>query len=72
MMTKQTYHSQASARRAAVADLGKGAEEGRDYTISRLDEGRYMYRRVCPWQHVGKAADKKPPGARGDMTPGGG
>ena len=46
MPTMQAYSRKSGARRAAVADLGKHAVEGRDYAIERQLNGRYTYRRV--------------------------
>jgi hypothetical protein len=45
MSATQTYNKKASARRAALADLGKSAREGVDYGIVRLPDGRYVYER---------------------------
>ena len=41
---KQTYTRKSNARRAALADFGDKAVEGRDYTISCLANGRYLYK----------------------------
>ncbi len=46
MRTMQAYSRKSGARRAAVADLGKDAVEGRDFVIERQLNGRYTYRRV--------------------------
>jgi len=42
----QTYTRKASARRAALADLGKGAVEGTDFNIYGRENGRYAYQRL--------------------------
>ncbi len=42
----QAYSRKSAAKRAATADLGKDAVEGRDYVIERQLDGRYAYRRV--------------------------
>ncbi len=44
MRTMQAYSRKSGARRAAVADFGKDAVEGRDYVIERQLNGRYTYR----------------------------
>ncbi len=46
MTNQRTYTSRSNAKRAARADLGKGAVEGRDYEITKRQDGRYSYRRV--------------------------
>ena len=46
MRTMQAYSRKSGARRAAVADLGKDAVEGRDFVIERQLDGRYTYRRL--------------------------
>ncbi len=46
MRNMQAYSRKSGARRAAVADLGKDAVEGRDFVIERQLNGRYTYRRV--------------------------
>jgi len=47
-MTDQTYTRKSNAQRAAVADLGKDAVEGRDYEIQRQPDGRYTYATTKP------------------------
>ncbi len=46
MRTMQAYSRKSGARRAAIADLGKDAVEGRDFVIERQLNGRHTYRRV--------------------------
>ncbi len=46
MTNQQTYTSKSNAKRAAVADLGKDAVEGRDYQITKGQDGRFGYQRV--------------------------
>ena len=46
MTNQQTYTSRSNAKRAAVADLGKDAVEGRDYDITRHQDGRFVYQCV--------------------------
>ena len=46
MTNQQTYTSRSNAKRAARADLGKGAVEGRDYEITKHQDGRFAYHRV--------------------------
>ena len=46
MTIQQTYTSRSNAKRAACADLGKDAVEGRDYEITKHQDGRFGYQRV--------------------------
>ncbi len=46
MTNQQTYTSRSNAKRAAIADLGKDAVEGRDYEITKGQDGRFVYHRV--------------------------
>ena len=46
MTNQQTYISRSNAKRAARADLGKDADEGRDYQITKHQNGRFAYRRA--------------------------
>ena len=46
MTNQQTYVRRSNAKRAAVADLGKDAVEGRDYQITKGQDGRFAYQRV--------------------------
>ncbi len=46
MTNQQTYTSRSNAKRAAIADLGKDAVEGRDYQITKGQDGRFSYQRV--------------------------
>ncbi|GEM_PF-5971284 len=46
MTKQQTYARRSNAKRAAVADLGKDAVEGRDYEITKRQDGRFAYQRV--------------------------
>ncbi len=46
MHSIQAYGRKAGARRAAIADFGKDAVEGRDFVIERRFDGRYAYRRI--------------------------
>ncbi len=46
MTNQQTYTSRSNAKRAARADLAKDAVEGRDYEITKHQDGRFGYQRV--------------------------
>ena len=46
MTNQQTYARRSNAKRAAIADLGKEAAEGRDYQITKGQDGRFGYQRV--------------------------
>ncbi len=46
MTNQQTYTSRSNAKRAALADLGKDAVEGRDYQITKHQNGRFAYQRA--------------------------
>ncbi len=46
MRNMQAYSRKSGARRAAVADLGRDAVEGRDFVIERQLNGRHTYRRL--------------------------
>ena len=46
MTNQQTYTSRSNAKRAAVADLGKDAVEGRNYQITKGQDGRFGYQCV--------------------------
>ena len=46
MTNQQTYTSRSNAKRAAIADLGKDAVEGRNYEITKRQDGRFAYQRV--------------------------
>ncbi len=46
MTNQQTYTSKSNAKRAACADLGKDTVEGRDYEITKRQDGRFSYQRV--------------------------
>ena len=46
MTNQQTYTSRSNAKRAACADLGKDAVEGRDYEITKGQGGRFSYQHV--------------------------
>ncbi len=46
MTNQQTYTSKSNAKRAACADLGKDTVEGRDYEITKRQDGRFRYQRV--------------------------
>ncbi len=46
MTNQQTYTSKSNAKRAARADPGKDAVEGRDYQITKHQNGRFAYQRV--------------------------
>ena len=46
MTNQQTYARRSNAKRAATADLGKDAVEGRDYQISKGQDGRFSYRGI--------------------------
>lgn len=46
MTNQQTYTSRSNAKRAALADLGKDAVEGRDCQITKGQDGRFVYHRV--------------------------
>ena len=46
MTNQQTYARKLNAKRAALADLGKDAVEGRDYQITKGQDGRYSYQRI--------------------------
>ena len=58
MTNHQTYTSRSNANRAALADLGKDAAEGRDYEITKGQDGRFRYQRVI-------SATKPDTGAKG-------
>ena len=46
MTNQQTYTSRSNAKRAARADLGKDTVEGRDYQITKGQDGRFAYQRI--------------------------
>ena len=46
MTNQQTYARRSNAKRAACADLGRDAVEGRDYEITKGQDGRFGYQRV--------------------------
>ncbi len=46
MTNQQTYTSRSNAKRAARADLGKDTVEGRDYAITKRQDGRFGYQRI--------------------------
>ncbi len=46
MTEQQTYTSRSNAKRAAHADLGKDGVEGRDYAVTKRQDGRFAYQRV--------------------------
>ncbi len=46
MTNQQSYTSRSNAKRAARADLGKDTVEGRDYEITKRQDGRFGYQRV--------------------------
>ncbi len=46
MTNQQTYTSRSNAKRAATANLGKDAAEGRGYEITKRQDGRFGYQRV--------------------------
>ena len=48
MTKQQTYARRSNAKRAAVADLGKDAVEGRDYEITKRQDGRFGYLCLVP------------------------
>ena len=59
MTNQQTYTSKSNAKRAARADLGKDAVEGRDYQITKGQGGRFSYRGEPvrqSWTQVRRAA----------------
>ena len=58
MTNQQTYTSRSNAKRAALADLGKDAVEGRDYQITKGQGGRFSYQRII-------SATKPDTGAKG-------
>ena len=46
MTNQQTYTSRSNAKRAACADLGKDTVEGRDYEITKHQDGRFAYQHI--------------------------
>jgi len=58
MTEQQTYTSRSNAKRAAIADLGKDGVEGRDYAVTKRQDGRFAYQRVV-------SATKPDAGTRG-------
>ena len=66
-MTDQTYTRKSNAQRAASADLGKDAVEGRDYEVQRQPDGRYTYAMTKPdtaqTGQTGATPPAKPPRA---------
>ena len=46
MTNQQTYTSRSHAKRAARADLAKDAAEGRDYQITKGQDGRFAYQHI--------------------------
>ncbi len=65
MTNQQTYARRSNAKRAAVADLGKDAVEGRDYQITKGQDGRFGYQRVVSATKPDKCAK----GHRGTRPP---
>ena len=59
MTIKQSYTRRQNAKRAAIADLGKEAVEGTDYTITKLPDSRYAYAAVKPATRPDKAATRR-------------
>ena len=58
MTDQQTYTSKSNSKRAARADLGNEAVEGRDYQITKGQGGRFSYQRII-------SATKPDTGAKG-------
>ncbi len=60
MTKQQTFTSKSNAKRAARADLGKDAVEGRDYQITKHQNGRFAYQRAVGATKRDKCAKGRP------------